>query len=72
MYEKLMMLPTWIPCGKDFQYGDLSLYSNKNIFHCVYFHVCETQRTCMHVTDTTVTLNGHQMTVVMCGRSIEL
>ena len=40
------------------------LDSNKNIFHCVYFHVCETQHTRMHVTDTTATPNGHQMAVV--------
>ena len=52
------------------QYGDLSLDSNKNIFHCVYFHVYEIQRTRMHVTDTTATHNGHQMAVVMCDWSI--
>ena len=53
------------------QYGDKSLDSNKNIFHCVYFHVCETHRTRMHVTDTTATLNGHQMAVVTWDRSID-
>ena len=36
----------------------------------MYFHVCETQRTHMHVTDTTVTPNGHQMAVVMWDQSI--
>ena len=36
----------------------------------MYFHVCETQRTRMHVTDTTATLNGHQMAVVTWDRSI--
>ena len=41
-----------------------------NIFHCVYFHVCETQRTRMHVSDTTATPNGHQMAVVTWDRSI--
>ena len=34
----------------------------------VYFHVCETQRTPMHVTDTTATPNGHQMAVVTWDR----
>ena len=38
----------------------------------MYFHVCETQRTHMHVTDTTATPNGHQMAVVTWDRSIEL
>ena len=52
------------------QYGDLSLDSNKNLFHCVYFHVCETQCTRMHVTDTAATPNGHQMAVVTWDRSI--
>ena len=48
------------------QYRDLSLHSNKNIFHCMYmhFHVCETQLTRMYATDTTATPNGHQMAVV--------
>ena len=50
------------------QYGDLSLDSNKNMFHCVHFHVCETQRTRVHVTDTTATHNGHQMAVVTWDR----
>ena len=36
----------------------------------MYFHVCETQRTRMHVTDTTATPNGHQMAVVTWDRSI--
>ena len=36
----------------------------------MYFHVCETQRTRMHVTDTTATRNGHQMAVVTWDRSI--
>ena len=36
----------------------------------MYFHVCETQRTRMHVTDTTETPNGHQMAVVTWDRSI--
>ena len=34
------------------------------------FHVCENQRTRMHVTDTTPTLNGHQMAAVTCDWSI--
>ena len=32
----------------------------------MYFHVCETQRTRMHVTDITATPNGQQMAVVTC------
>ena len=35
-----------------------------------YVPVCETQRTRMHVTDTTATPNDHQMTVVTCDWSI--
>ena len=38
----------------------------------MYFHVCETQRTRMHVTDTTATPNGNQMAVVMWDRSIAM
>ena len=38
----------------------------------MYFHVCETQHTRMHVTDTTGTPNGHQMAVVTCDLSIEM
>ena len=34
------------------------------------FHVWETKRTSMHVTDTTATPNGHQMAVIMCDWSI--
>ena len=37
----------------------------------MYFYVCETQHTRMHVTDTTATPNGHQMAVVTCDLSIE-
>ena len=37
----------------------------------MYFHVCETQHTRMHVTDTTATPNGHQMALVTCDLSIE-
>ena len=66
-----MMLHTWIPCGKDlFNMGIYGLIQT-NIFHCMYFHVCETQHTRMHVTDTTATPNGHQMAVVTCDLSIE-
>ena len=36
----------------------------------MYFHVCETQRTRMHVTDTTATPNGHQVAVVTWDRSV--
>ena len=36
----------------------------------MYFHVCETQSTRMHVTDSTATPNGHQMAVVTWDRSI--
>ena len=36
----------------------------------MHFHVCETQHTRMHVTDTTATPNGHQMAVVTWDRSI--
>ena len=36
----------------------------------MYFRVCETQHTDMHVTDTTSTPNSHQMAVVMWDRSI--
>ena len=66
-----MMLHIWILCGKDlFNMGIYRLIQAKILFHCVYFHVCETQRTCMHVTDTTATPNGHQMAVVTWDRSI--
>ena len=53
------------------QYGDLSL-DYKNVFHCVYFHVCENQRTRVHVTDTTVIPYSHQMAVVMWDWSITI
>ena len=36
-----------------------------------HFHVCETQRTCIHATDTTVTPIGHQMAVVACNKCID-
>ena len=69
-----MMFHVWNLCDKDlFNMGNYRLIQvdwNKNIFHCVYFHVCETQRTRMHVTDTTATPNGHQMAVVTWDRSI--
>ena len=61
-----MMLRVWILCGKDlFSMGIYRLIQTKT-----YFHVCETQRTRMHVTDTTATPNGHQMAVVTWDRSI--
>ena len=41
----------------------------KNIFYCICFHVCETQRTRMHATDTTATPNSRQMAVAACERS---
>ena len=44
----------------------------QNIFHCVQFHVCETQRPRMHATDTAATPNGHEMTVVTWDRSIDM
>ena len=37
---------------------------------CISMYHCETQRTRMHVTDTTATPNGHQMIVVTWDRSI--
>ena len=51
------------------QYGDLLRHLNKNIFHCVYFHVCEIQCTHMHTIDTAATTDSHQLAVV-CNRSI--
>ena len=47
----------------------IAWFNQKN-YILLYFHVCETQRTHMHVTDTTATLNGHQVAVVTWDRSI--
>ena len=69
-YENLMMLHIWILRGKDlFNMGIYRLVQTK-IYFTVYFHVCETQRTRTHMTDTTATPNGHQMAVVTWDRSI--
>ena len=50
--------------------SDFSLLSNKNTFYCVYSHVCKTQPTRIHATDTSATPNGHQMAVATFNRSI--
>ena len=44
-------------------WGFIAWFKQKCISLCV-FHVCETQCTRTHVTDTTATPNGHQMAVV--------
>ena len=56
--------PVWKGFVRD---KDLSLYSNKTIFH---FFMCKTQRSRMHTTDTAATPNGHLIFVAACNRSI--
>ena len=66
-----MMLHILILCGKDlFSMWFIAWFKQKYI-SLRLFHVCETQRTRMHVTDTTATSDGHQMAVVTWDRSIE-
>ena len=66
-----MMLHIWILYGEDlFSMGIYRLIQTKIYIHCVYFHVCEIQRTRMHVTDITATPYGHQMAVATWDRSI--